>query len=366
MMPAYLSHEKKRQPKYFKTRAAAVEFADKLKLSFRGSQVDVHTTLSSSEHEELSSILAEIAPYGVTLREIVDYYKLRNNPQLNHFVSDAVLKYLDTIADKSKDHISRVRQILGRLAEDFPKGRLDDFSLSSLESWLSGWKLTATSYNHGVRILKPFFKWAMAMKFCATNPVENMSLRNQSYGEIQTLTINEAQRLVNACIDYRQRLDLPSLHRLDCRSFLPCIAVMLFAGVRPKEVTRITWDDIKLDKRLIHVSPEASKTRSRRLIHIEDNLMEILQSIPEVERKGTIAGTNYKRKWTLIRQLCEISDMNDVCRHSYASYWLAVHHDLNVLQKYMGHTTKDTTLQWYLQAQTHEDGLEYFSIKPNK
>lgn len=52
----------------------------------------------------------------------------------------------------------------------------------------------------------------------------------------------------------------------------------------------------------------------------------------------------------------------DLMRHSYATYALALHRDIKMLQSAMGHEIKETTLKHYLgQAQKHQ-AEEYFRI----
>jgi integrase len=54
----------------------------------------------------------------------------------------------------------------------------------------------------------------------------------------------------------------------------------------------------------------------------------------------------------------------DIMRHSFASYWLAQHGDINKLTLMMGHTT--TTMLWkhYHKAAKKAEAEKYWKITP--
>jgi integrase len=63
--------------------------------------------------------------------------------------------------------------------------------------------------------------------------------------------------------------------------FCPALAIGGSAGLRPAEVHRLTWDAVNLEERHISVSANASKTASRRLVPICDNLLAWLLRAPK-------------------------------------------------------------------------------------
>ena len=48
----------------------------------------------------------------------------------------------------------------------------------------------------------------------------------------------------------------------------------------------------------------------------------------------------------------------------FASYWLALHRNLNELVLLLGHTTPTMARRHYLGAATHADAVSYFEILP--
>ena len=54
----------------------------------------------------------------------------------------------------------------------------------------------------------------------------------------------------------------------------------------------------------------------------------------------------------------------DVMRHSYASYWLAQHGDINQLTLQMGHENPDMLWKHYHKASKRKDAQSYWKIMP--
>ena len=54
----------------------------------------------------------------------------------------------------------------------------------------------------------------------------------------------------------------------------------------------------------------------------------------------------------------------DVMRHSYASYWLAQHGDINQLTLQMGHENPDMLWKHYHKASKKKDAALYWAITP--
>jgi integrase len=106
---------------------------------------------------------------------------------------------------------------------------------------------------------------------------------------------------------------------------------------------RLQWRDIDLDEGMIDLPANITKRGRRRSIPIEPALKAWLQKHIELcgRQQGRVC------KWGTVQlrrnreKLCRragISWQQNWARHSYASYWLAKHGDLNKLALHMGHT----------------------------
>ena len=162
----------------------------------------------------------------------------------------------------------------------------------------------------------------------------------------EILTAAQAQALLDAC-------DSPEERR--------AVALLLLAGVRPDpesgEISRLRWEDIGAQHVLIR--PEASKTRTDRLIPITPRLRRELRGHPA---EGSVTPAGWKRRWARIRKAAGITG-HDITRHTFASHFLAWRGE-DRTKEAMGHTADSRTLfRHYRRAVTPEAGRLFFNPK---
>jgi integrase len=187
------------------------------------------------------------------------------------------------------------------------------------------------------------------------NPIAKLDFETVRRGEVVTLTPDETEGLIRAA----ERID---------SDLLPYHALALFAGIRPLELQRLEWRHIDLVEGHIEITAAVSKTGRRRIIDIEPNLVEWLNhyiaSYGEAEGKVTPT-SNLRSRLREIRKAAGLSDWTqDVMRHSFASYWLAQHGDINRLTLYMGHESANMLWKHYHKAAKRKDAEIYWKIAP--
>ncbi len=363
VVPARLSECGKRQYTYFPTKAAAVSFIASLE-STVASMRKGETLLSSTQVEAFSVLVERLRPFGVTLKDAVDYYIERHRAADARKVAALVPLYLEAMSESSADYRATVRQIMRHFVASFGECLLDDIVPERFEAWLAGLKPTVNGFNSGLRHIKPFFSWAIGKKYAVQSPAEGVRQRKQKRTPIAILSPAQARGLLAACRDFRGDGSIPAHMRVDASDFSAAVAVLLFAGVRPDELFSLDWEHVKLEHGYIRIEPEVSKTNSVRLIKIEPVLSAWLSAVPKCKREGLVVGRNGRRKWRVVRRVAGISELQDVCRHSYASYWLALHRDVHGLLENMGHTTSRTAIKYYLTACAPEDVAPYWGLRP--
>jgi integrase len=126
---------------------------------------------------------------------------------------------------------------------------------------------------------------------------------------------------------------------------------------------RLQWEDIDLAEGHILIRAEVAKNRRRRIIDIAPNLAAWLKTH---KADGAVTSqTNLRTRLRAIRTAAGISQWKqDVMRHSFASYWLAVHGDINKLTLMMGHTTATMLWKHYHKAAKRVDAEKYWKITP--
>ena len=149
---------------------------------------------------------------------------------------------------------------------------------------------------------------------------------------------------------------------------IPYHAFALFAGIRPLELERLHWKSVNIAERHIEITSEVSKTSRRRIIDMEPNLIRWLSSYSSGGGKteGIVTPQkNLRKRLRDIRTLAGIGKWTqDVMRHSFASYWLAEHGDINRLTLFMGHENPTMLWKHYHKASKRADAARYWQIVP--
>ena len=140
-------------------------------------------------------------------------------------------------------------------------------------------------------------------------------------------------------------------------------ALLLFAGVRPKELTRLTWGNIR--DGYIHITADIAKTQQTRNIEIEPTLAAWLNTTGSHDPAALVCPPDWTRKARAIRAKAGVHSIPDTPRHSYASYHLAAYRDTATLKINMGHTpNSDTLFIHYRAAAVPAVARAYWAIMP--
>jgi integrase len=103
---------------------------------------------------------------------------------------------------------------------------------------------------------------------------------------------------------------------------IPYHSIALFAGLRKSEILALDWRDVDLAGGFIHVGAKISKTRSKRLVPILDNLREWLQ--PVAKPQGPVVEPGLRKRHENARRRSGIKVWpENAMRHSFVSYRLA-------------------------------------------
>jgi integrase len=103
--------------------------------------------------------------------------------------------------------------------------------------------------------------------------------------------------------------------------FPPCIAIGGFAGLCSAEIQRLEWSEVDLAGGHIVIGASKSKTASRRLVPISENLAAWLASYSE--QRALVYKGDYSQFYTaqkITAQAAGLTWKANALRHSYASY----------------------------------------------
>lgn len=174
-------------------------------------------------------------------------------------------------------------------------------------------------------ILHGVFAHAVRQGWCRVNPVERLVLPPAEETEIRPLTLPQLRRL------------LCCAHEPEHRSCMAALGVMLWCGVRPAEVTRLTWADLDWEESVLILRPQHSKTGGCRHVPLRPVVRAWLREAG-LRQQGALCPPDWLRRWQRLRRGAGLVPwQQDVLRHTFASYHLKAFRQLATLQEEMGH-----------------------------
>lgn len=237
--------------------------------------------------------------------------------------------------------VSELVHIFTRLAESLPEMRgmpLREVTTELCQEALGKCFRTPRQFAKGRIVLHSLFECGKRHGWCDSNPVAAIPKPGLVEQEITPLSWPEIHRLLAAARQPKHAACMAPL------------GLMLWAGVRPAELLRLTWEDIDWQEKVINMRPTHTKTGGCRHITLYPALRKWLKSIPDHKRMGgAICPPNWRVKWRALRRDAGFSRwQQDVLRHTFASYHMKQWHDIPKLQADMGHRSPHLLLTRYL------------------
>ena len=349
-LPASVSGSGRRERHFFRTRLDAETYCQQQRTRLQNFGRN-STGLTPAQLEDAASAFEKLGPLGVSLNEVVAQF-LQRRAAVERSVTFGELfeRFVAAKQDRSAAYLRALHYTLPR----FPSlhGRMvAEISPEEIEAAMSG--MTANVRNGFMRNLRAVFNFGIKRGWLAENPIERLDFETIRRKEVVTLSPREAAALMSAAEGK------PEL--------LPYNALGLFAGIRPLELERLEWKHIDLTERHIEVTAEVSKTGRRRIIEMEPNLVQWLARYAALGgvMSGRIVPAKFLYALRALRAEAGLEKWTqDVMRHSYASYWLAHHGDINRLTLHMGHESSDMLWRHYHRASKRKDAERFWQICP--
>ena len=259
-------------------------------------------------------------------------------------LSESVGDYLTLRVSQNlrKSSSSQISTNLKLMVSKFSPIKCDKITTTMLEGWFSERQWKRSTIDGVIAKIGPFFTWCIREGWCSKNPVRGILRPKADDSEPVIFTVEEVERLMKAA-----HQDEPSL--------IPYLALGIFAGVRPEEIRRLTWNDI--GEHEIIIRGFKAKTRKRRLIQIAPNLMTWLSL------GGPIPPVNRRRKLDRIRSITGVPWGHDIMRHTFASYHLAMHGSADKTSVQLGHRDTDMLIRHYRTIVSKAKALRFWSVE---
>jgi integrase len=155
-------------------------------------------------------------------------------------------------------------------------------------------------------------------------------------------------------------------------ALLPFYVFGFLCGIRPEgELEALDWRYVHVKARQPHVSIPATVSKVRKFREMDLSSSAVAWIREYQNRGGSTEGKIVPWEHETLRKHRKASTervgliwIQDGMRHSFASYWLPVHHDLNKLLNQMGHTDPATFSRHYHAGVPRAEAKKFWSIRP--
>ena len=282
----------------------------------------------------------------------IHFQSLRSVP-----LSCALNLYLEKksyLKPHSMHDIKRVFRRILRMRPALKSAGVSNIGADCLENYLEEIFATPSQFNKARIVLHGFFNFCLRKNFCAENPLSKIPPKKVIEAEIFPLSIPQIKALLaNSAAMYGG-------------SCAPACGIMLFAGIRPNEARRMLWGDIDFTERIIRIRRRSSKTGGARQVELH-NVLKTWLSPRKKSPEEKICPPGFDAKWKAVRGASGFKGVwvQDVLRHTYASYHAKKFRDLPRLQTDMGHFDLSLLRSRYVNAAriSRADADAFFSAK---
>jgi integrase len=288
---------------------------------------------------------------GESLLSAVKEHAARRRHVVDKPVRETVEEFLLTKKRDGASHryLKSLRSDLRRLAEAF---RINIGSVTSgmLVEWLKSLSVGARARNNIRASVVTLFHFARALGYLPKGrPTEADDVPKAKYrgGEIGILSPKELA-------------DLLRHGNEEARLYL---AIAGFSGLRTAELLRLSWEDINFGRGHIVVGKEKSKTRTRRLVPIQPNLLKWLA--PYRGQTGQIFAGQHTPDRIIGFAKKHVTWKSNCLRHSFATYRLAQTHDAARVALEMGNSPTMLFTN-YRELADENDAAAWFAIAPKR
>ena len=308
----------------FPTRLEAEQERTDLEIEAAGQMAPTQLKRTRLTDEQLADAEAAIKTAdGRRISKIVSHYlSLENRLKSRHIGIDAAVsfteshyreelvavsifnsksEFLQSRAGKSPRTKQFYETSLQLLLKPDPNKELSAFTITDLEKILNRYTNVNTkhSYRNAINV---FFNWAVRHRYCLENPCDRLDQMPRDMSRIATLSMDESIRLLYAAT------------QLYDGATASCIAIGIFAGLRPSEINDLKPEDVLKNK--IRVSGGKMRRKLKRTVPIPPVLAAWLRKYPF---QGSPKGLIYKMK-ALKRATKAKKWVQDIIRHTAITF----------------------------------------------
>jgi integrase len=256
---------------------------------------------------------------------------------------------LDISEETKADHYRYIRKMIIKAKPE----------LYSVDWFLSS-KLAPSTFNKRKSYLSRCFDWALSSKLVSVNPWASVKSRKQDKELLEPFSIDELKLILEGF----------QTHKAYFYSF---VKFLMLTGLRLSEAIGLQWKNINFARGEITINEsmpidrtknmykrkrKTTKTGSIRILTINEQLRELLESIPKSEKDDlvfhscrgfTISDHQFRGVWKTVLELQGIPYRRPhILRHTLLSMAIESGIPISGVAYLAGHSTVQTVIKTYL------------------
>ena len=350
---------------FYETSQEAVGVAETLEVDLLNHGARAFAELSPLQRKDATEALQILEPFeGATLfkaaRHYVDFLAAEAKRATGPTLKEALARYLEAKRAEHEagtlrklsiyDLESKTRYLLVELGDR----RLGEIDQTAIEEFLGKLTLSPRARENVRLKSSQFFNFCVRRKWITENPAAGLAKKIETI-DVEILGVEAAEELLRTALTSSQ-----------AASVIPYLCISLFAGLRPGEAQQLKWEQVHFATGQIEVLKSTSKTKETRFVTLTSMVAEWL--LPFRMTKGPITGPNFTKDWKAVRQSAGYNQESnpwhiDILRHTFGSYWLAIHQDRARLAEEMGNSV-DVIKRFYKRAIPRQSAEAFWKLQP--
>ncbi len=299
-------------------------------------------------------------PRGLTLMDAVRQAVARH-PETDKTVAEIVAEIVkDREANgRSTKYLKDLTGRLGQFATAFTT-TISSVNTAQVRTYVQGLRntdgspLAPRSRENHRRLIVTLFEYAAQQGYVARDTaadIANIQKPRVVAGPTGIFTPSQIEKVLMA---------LTGSDRVIC-------ALGAFCGLRSAELSRLRWENIRMDQRVVVIDAQQTKTASRRVIPLPNNAIAWIAPLIPSAASGQISRHNHadytSKHLAETAQTLGIPWVRNGLRHSWCSYRLAVTKNAALTAHEAGNSPQ-ILHRHYNELVTQKEAEQWFSVTP--
>lgn len=338
-------HDGKRKTRYFGLKGAA-ESAIKKMTRHHDAGGTAGLVMDDKARAEYFAAKQELERAGCRkgLLEIVRAYLTDNPPGNGTLKWDKALELFLGAREKRKRADRTLGNLKNRLkayAKEYCPGTVGDLTAENIESWIDRKGISSLTARNDFAALRGFANWLVDKGHLGKSPLAKLESPHVDASLPKVFSLEECDRVLKAAKQMNA---------------LRYYAIALYAGLRQSEIVALPEDAIGKDHIAV-IGIGKKRSRTKRVVPVCPRLSSILK----VTQGEPLTFDAYRHK--KIKTLAKVAWQEDILRHTWVSYRLALTGDAARTAMEAGHDSA-TMARYYVNARSKVEAEAFFGAHP--